>query len=317
VVVGCDPKHHRPNCWIVSFFGQRPHFFGSHAPVRWGLKEITRVGDALAPQNGLPKFTKKARIMRRSAPPPLKVAEARKSARLTRPPFLRVIYHRFVIEKSLRTTASLTDHIGMKRDRASIAHAKMSASGRDRKFSPEHRAKLSAAAKARKPPSAETIAKISAANRGRKQSPEAVAKGAAARRGLKRSPDAIAKTAAFWRGRKHSAETRAKLSAANRGKKLTAETRAKIASQGRARWADKSPEERAAIAGKVAKANRGRKFTHEHRAKLSGAATARERRRRARLLDGTVDALIDDIGADALDARLILSFASDTLEMAE
>jgi hypothetical protein len=21
VVVGCDPKHHRPNCWIVSFFG--------------------------------------------------------------------------------------------------------------------------------------------------------------------------------------------------------------------------------------------------------------------------------------------------------
>jgi hypothetical protein len=44
----------------------------------------------------------------------------------------------------------------MKRDRASIARAKMSASGRDRKFSPEHRAKLSAAAKARKPPSAET-----------------------------------------------------------------------------------------------------------------------------------------------------------------
>ena len=38
VVVGCDPKHHRPNCWIVSFFGQRPHFFGSHAPVRWVLK---------------------------------------------------------------------------------------------------------------------------------------------------------------------------------------------------------------------------------------------------------------------------------------
>ena len=33
----------------------------------------------------------------------------------------------------------------------------------------------------------------------------------------------------------------------------------------------------------------------------------------ARLLDGTVDALIDDIGADALDARLILSFASDML----
>ena len=59
VVVGCDPKHHRPNCWIVSFFGQRPHFFGSHAPVRWGLEEITRVGGALASQNGLPRFTRK------------------------------------------------------------------------------------------------------------------------------------------------------------------------------------------------------------------------------------------------------------------
>ena len=59
VVVGCDPKHHRPNCWIVSFFGQRPHFFGSHAPVRWGFEEIIRMEDALASQNGLPKFTKK------------------------------------------------------------------------------------------------------------------------------------------------------------------------------------------------------------------------------------------------------------------
>jgi hypothetical protein len=60
VVVGCDPKHHRANCWIVSFFGQRPHFFGSHAPVRWGFEEIIRVGAALASQNGLPKFTKKS-----------------------------------------------------------------------------------------------------------------------------------------------------------------------------------------------------------------------------------------------------------------
>jgi hypothetical protein len=45
VVIGCDPKHHRPNCWIVSLFRPRPHFLGSHAPVRWGLEEIIRVGD--------------------------------------------------------------------------------------------------------------------------------------------------------------------------------------------------------------------------------------------------------------------------------
>ena len=59
VVVGCDPKHHRANCRIVRF-GQRPHFFGSHAPVRWGFEEIIRVGAALASQNGLPKFTRKS-----------------------------------------------------------------------------------------------------------------------------------------------------------------------------------------------------------------------------------------------------------------
>jgi NUMOD3 motif len=99
----------------------------------------------------------------------------------------------------------------------------------------------------------------------------------------------------------HVSIARAKMSASGRDRKFSPEHRAKLS----------------AAAGKVAKANRGRKFTHEHRAKLSAAATARERRRRPRLLDGTVDALIDDIGADALDARLILSFASDTLEMAE
>jgi hypothetical protein len=37
---------------------------------------------------------------------------------------------------------------------------------------------------------------------------------------------------------------------------------------------------------------------------------------RARL-HGTVDALIDDVGADAADARLILSFASDALAIIE
>jgi hypothetical protein len=56
VVVGCDPKHHRPNCWIVSLFRQRPHFLGSHAPVRRGPEKIVRVGDALASQMGVLHF---------------------------------------------------------------------------------------------------------------------------------------------------------------------------------------------------------------------------------------------------------------------
>jgi hypothetical protein len=36
---------------------------------------------------------------------------------------------------------------------------------------------------------------------------------------------------------------------------------------------------------------------------------------RARLLDGTVDAMIDDLGLDAPDALLILSFAQDALAL--
>ena len=60
LVVGRDPKHQRPNCWIVSLFGQRPHFFGSQAPVHWGLEEIIRVGGSLASQNGLPHFPRES-----------------------------------------------------------------------------------------------------------------------------------------------------------------------------------------------------------------------------------------------------------------
>ena len=61
VVVGCDPKHHRPNRWIVSLFGQRPHFFGSQAPVLCVLEGITRVGDALACQMAFLHFPRKSR----------------------------------------------------------------------------------------------------------------------------------------------------------------------------------------------------------------------------------------------------------------
>jgi hypothetical protein len=50
VIVRCKSEHHGPNCRIVSLFGQRPHFFGSHAPVRCVLEWITRVRDALASQ---------------------------------------------------------------------------------------------------------------------------------------------------------------------------------------------------------------------------------------------------------------------------
>jgi hypothetical protein len=56
VIGRCKSEHHRPNRWIASLFGERPHFFGSHAPVHCGPEKIVRVGDALASQNGLPPF---------------------------------------------------------------------------------------------------------------------------------------------------------------------------------------------------------------------------------------------------------------------
>ncbi len=56
VIGRCKSEHHRPNRWIVSFFGERPHFLGSHAPVRRGPEKIVRVGDALASQMGVLHF---------------------------------------------------------------------------------------------------------------------------------------------------------------------------------------------------------------------------------------------------------------------
>jgi hypothetical protein len=53
VIGRCKSEHHRPNRWIVSFFGERPHFLGSHAPVRYGPEKIVGVGDTLAYQNGV------------------------------------------------------------------------------------------------------------------------------------------------------------------------------------------------------------------------------------------------------------------------
>jgi hypothetical protein len=61
VIGRCKSEHHRPNRWIATLFGERPHFFGSQAPVRWGLEEIIRVGDALASQMGVLHFPKKTR----------------------------------------------------------------------------------------------------------------------------------------------------------------------------------------------------------------------------------------------------------------
>jgi hypothetical protein len=50
VIVRCDPKHHRSYLRILGVFGQRPHRFGSHAPVRCGPEKIVRVGGALVSQ---------------------------------------------------------------------------------------------------------------------------------------------------------------------------------------------------------------------------------------------------------------------------
>jgi hypothetical protein len=40
VIVRRKSEHDRQNGWIVSFFGERPHFLSSHVPVRRGLAEI-------------------------------------------------------------------------------------------------------------------------------------------------------------------------------------------------------------------------------------------------------------------------------------
>jgi hypothetical protein len=76
VIVRCKSEHHRPNCRIVSLFGQRPHFFGSHAPVRRCPEKIVRVGNAFAPQIAFSISPGKPSIMRYSGAPPLKVDDA-------------------------------------------------------------------------------------------------------------------------------------------------------------------------------------------------------------------------------------------------
>lgn len=91
----------------------------------------------------------------------------------------------------------------------------------------EQRAKIVATWKGRKH-SPETRAKISAFLTGRKRSPESVAKSAAGVRGKKHSAESIANMRAAQRARPprgpHTPEHCAKISAANKGKKRSEET---------------------------------------------------------------------------------------------
>lgn len=124
-------------------------------------------------------------------------------------------------------------------------------------LSEETKAKLSASHKGKKR-SPEAVAKTAAANRGRKRPPEAIAKTAAARRGSKMTPEAIAKIVAFNTGKKHSPETIAKMSASHKGKKQTPEHIAKLADQ--RKGSKMSPESVA----KMSATRTGKKQKPEH-----------------------------------------------------
>lgn len=115
--------------------------------------------------------------------------------------------------------------------------ARMSASGKGRRLSPETKAKMSAIAKLRPPMNEETRAKIRAKLLGGHMSAEARAKMSASRTGKSRRP--------------LSAEQKARIGAANRGRHPSEETRAKL----RAAQANRSPEWRA----KIRAANLGRR----------------------------------------------------------
>lgn len=103
------------------------------------------------------------------------------------------------------------------------------------KRSEETRRRMSEAAKRRPPPkpmSAETRAKMSASHKGLKQSPEAIAKTAAFHRGRKRSPETLARMSEATKGknvgRYVGPETRAKLSELGKGRQHSDETKRKM-----------------------------------------------------------------------------------------
>lgn len=115
--------------------------------------------------------------------------------------------------------------------------AKMSAAGRGKPKSPEHRANaaaaLSRALKGKPKPAAEVAARV-----GKKQSAETVAKRLAKTRGQKRSPEQCERISTGTRGVKRSPEACENIRAAAlaRGKR-SPETRAKMSAAQKARWA--------------------------------------------------------------------------------
>lgn len=77
-------------------------------------------------------------------------------------------------------------------------------------------------------------------------------------RGRKQPQSATDARAAKLKGRKHSAETIAKRAASCTGQKRTDETRALMSKRRREAWAQRTPEQRAAIAAKATETKRAR-----------------------------------------------------------
>lgn len=141
---------------------------------------------------------------------------------------------------------------GRGRPKSAEHRAKIGAAHRGRVKSPEHRAKISAACLGRQP-SPETRAKLSAAGRARTQSVETRAKISAAltggshpsRRGIPLTPETREKLRAAHLGKVASAETRAKISASRTGLKVSPEARAAMSA--RRRGVSWTPRQRAGM----------------------------------------------------------------------
>lgn len=140
----------------------------------------------------------------------------------------------------------------------------------------EQRAKMSAAGKGR-PKSLEHRAKIGDAHRGKSHTDETRAKVGAASRARKRSPESLAKLSATLTGKCHSEATKARMSAAAKGRPKSAEAIARYVASRARNARSLSPERRARIAA----ASTGRKQSPETVAKRVAGQVATKTRKKA------------------------------------
>jgi group I intron endonuclease len=140
----------------------------------------------------------------------------------------------------------------------------------------EQRAKMSAAGKGR-PKSPEHRATIAEAHLGMTHTVESRAKIGAASRGRKRSPQSLAKLSATLTGKRHSDAARAAISAALKGKPKSAEAIANYVASRARNARPLSPESRA----RIAVASTGRKQSPETIAKRVAGQVATKARNKA------------------------------------